>query len=605
MPFTQLPSPLGDALAARGYAEPTPVQAAVLEPEAAGRDLIVSAQTGSGKTIAFGLAFAGELLADGTLPPAGSPLALVIAPTRELALQVSRELEWLYAPAGGRVANCVGGMDPSRERRMLSHGAHIVVGTPGRLRDHLERGALDLSNLRAIVLDEADEMLDMGFREDLEEILDGTPATRRTMLFSATMPAPIAALARRYQRDALRISTVSAERGHGDITYQAVAVAPADIENAVVNLLRLHEAETAILFCATRESVRRLHASLQERGFTVVALSGEHSQNERNHALQALRDRRARVCVATDVAARGIDLPGLSLVIHVELPRDAETLQHRSGRTGRAGSKGTAVLIVPYPRRRRVEMVLKGAKIPAEWIPAPSAADVRKADSERLLAALLAPVEVAEEDQALAQRLLAEKSPEEIAAALVQAHRARLPAPEDLLADDAAQAPRGPRPGFEDTQWFRLNVGRSQNADPRWILPLLCRRGHVSRQDIGAIRIAARETLFEVPRTLAARFADAVRRTAEGDDGVEIVALDGKPREMARENRRDAAPDSRGPGGPARGPRSYRAVERGPGGPGRDGPRPMGPGHDARGGDGKPRPPFGKRGPGRKPPRPG
>ena len=371
MPFSSLPPLLSEALSARGYSAPTPVQAAVLEAEP-GRDLIVSAQTGSGKTVAFGLAMASELLENGALPFIREPLALVIAPTRELALQVSRELVWLYGKAGARIATCVGGMDPSKERRSLSQGAHIVVGTPGRLRDHLERGALDLTALRVAVLDEADEMLDMGFREDLEEILDATPGERRTLLFSATMPKPIVALAKRYQKDAVRISTVGEDRGHGDISYQAMAVAPADIENAVVNLLRLHEAESALLFCATRDNVRRLHSSLTERGFSAVALSGEHSQSERNHALQALRDARARVLVATDVAARGIDLPNLSLVIHVELPRDAETLQHRSGRTGRAGKKGTAILIVPYPRRKRVESVLRGARIEAEWIKPPT-----------------------------------------------------------------------------------------------------------------------------------------------------------------------------------------------------------------------------------------
>ena len=268
MPFTQLTPFLAEALTERGYAQPTPVQAAVLEPQAKGRDLIVSAQTGSGKTVAFGLAMADDLLDErGAMPAAGTPLALVIAPTRELALQVSRELIWLYGKAGARIATCVGGMDPSKERRALNHGAHIVVGTPGRLRDHLERGALDLSTLKAVVLDEADEMLDMGFREDLEEILDATPEERRTLLFSATMPKPIVALAKRYQRDALRISTVGEDRGHGDIAYQAVTVSPSEIEQVVVNVLRFHEAETAMLFCGTRESVRHLHATLQERGF--------------------------------------------------------------------------------------------------------------------------------------------------------------------------------------------------------------------------------------------------------------------------------------------------------------------------------------------------
>ena len=527
--FEGVPPILGEALAARGYAEPTPVQAAVLEDEARGRDLVVSAQTGSGKTVAFGMAMATELLQDnGTIESSRTPLALVIAPTRELAMQVGRELAWLYDKTGARVAICVGGMDPQKERRSLQGGVHIVIGTPGRLRDHLERGALDLSALRTIVLDEADEMLDMGFREDLEEILDATPETRRTMLFSATIPPPIANLARRYQRDALRISTVGDDRGHGDIAYQAVTVAPAEIEQAVVNLLRFHEAETAMLFCATRENVRRLHATLYERGFHVVALSGEHSQQERNTALQALRDRRARVCVATDVAARGIDLPTLSLVVHVELPRDAEVLQHRSGRTGRAGKKGTAILIVPYPRRKRVEGMLRGAKIQAEWISAPAPEAIHAQDRQRLLEALLAPAEFDDEDRAIASQLLAERSAEDIAAALVQAHRAAMPQPEELTentpaARTAAQAERH-RPGFDDTVWFRMDLGRRQNADPRWILPLLCRRGHITRNEIGAIRIGIHETHFQVPRAIAARFADAVARTASGsaEDGSEV-----------------------------------------------------------------------------------
>jgi ATP-dependent RNA helicase DeaD len=564
MTFSELPPILAQALAERGYAEPTAVQAAVIEPQAAGRDMIVSAQTGSGKTVAFGLAMAADLLGEGErLPPAALPLALVIAPTRELALQVSRELEWLYAKAGARIATCVGGMDASRERRALGHGAHIVVGTPGRLRDHLERGALDLSALAAVVLDEADEMLDMGFREDLEELLDATPDTRRTLLFSATMPRPIEALARRYQRDALRISTVGDDRGHGDIAYQAVTVSPAEIEHAVVNLLRFHEAETAILFCATRDNVRRLHAMLLERGFAAVALSGEHSQSERNHALQALRDRRARVCVATDVAARGIDLPSLSLVVHVEIPRDAETLQHRSGRTGRAGRKGTAVIIVPYPRRRRVESMLRGARIAAEWIEAPTRDDIRAQDRERLIAALLQPADYDEEDRALAARLMAERSAEDIAAALVRAHRAALPEPEELIANTpqarAADREERHRPGFDDTVWFAMDIGRRQNADPRWILPLLCRRGHITRNEIGAIRIGANETRFQVPRAIADKFAAALRRTAESEEegeSVRIAPADGPPHEGPRGPRAQLRPAR--PGAGAHKPHPYR-----------------------------------------------
>lgn len=546
MSFDHLSPLLAEAVTARGYEALTPVQAQVSEPEAVGRDLLVSAQTGSGKTVAFGLAMANELLEDGKLPFAASPLALVIAPTRELALQVSRELTWLYGKAGARIATCVGGMDASRERRTLNQGAHIVVGTPGRLRDHLERGALALDALRVAVLDEADEMLDMGFREDLEELLDQTPETRRTLLFSATMPKQIAQLAKRYQKDALRISTVGDDRGHGDISYQAITVAPSDIERAVINLLRLHEAETAILFCATRDNVRRLHASLVERGFAAVALSGEHSQSERNHALQALRDRRARVCVATDVAARGIDLPSLTLVVHVEIPRDAETLQHRSGRTGRAGKKGTAAIIVPYPRRRRVDGMLRGARIEAEWMNAPTADEVRAKDRERLLTTLMAPVEHEEEDLELGKKLLAERTPEDIAAALVAAARGTMPPPEELLDNSK----RGERPElsprreqFEDSVWFRMDIGRRQNADPRWILPLLCRRGHVTKNEIGAIRIGPNETMFNIPMAIADRFAEAVQRTAnvEGDDesGVTIAPA---PEGPSHPPRRDHGP---------------------------------------------------------------
>lgn len=560
MAFPSLPPVLCEALAGRGYTEPTPVQAAVMQPDAAGRDLVVSAQTGSGKTVAFGLAMAADLLRpDGVGQPADGPQALVIAPTRELALQVSRELVWLFANAGLCVATCVGGMDPSKERRALRAGPRIVVGTPGRLRDHLERGALDLAALRVVVLDEADEMLDMGFREDLEEILDATPDSRRTLLFSATMPAPITRLARRYQRDALRISTVGDDRGHGDIAYQALTVPPSEIEHAVVNLLRFHEAETAILFCATRENVRHLHATLQERGFAVVALSGEHSQSERNHALQALRDGRARVCVATDVAARGIDLPTLSLVVHVEIPRDGETLQHRSGRTGRAGNKGTAVIIVPYPRRRRVEAMLRGARIEAEWIDAPSAEAIRRRDRQRLLDALLEPVEFDEEDRELATRLLAERSPADIAAALVRAHRAALPQPEELIENTpearAADRQSRQRPGFEDVVWFRMDIGRRQNADPRWILPLLCRRGHITRNEIGAIRISANDTRFQIPRSIADKFAAALVRTAGAEDGGDVAierSLD-TPRDAARRQQKAASMHAPpGPSGPSR-----------------------------------------------------
>jgi ATP-dependent RNA helicase DeaD len=541
--FAGIAPAIAEALAKRGYETLTPVQQAMLDPSLGTADALVSAQTGSGKTVAFGLALAPTLIGSARkFAQAGAPLALVIAPTRELALQVMRELDWLYEMAGATIASCVGGMDMRSERRTLERGAHIVVGTPGRLCDHIRRGSLDISGLKAVVLDEADEMLDLGFREDLEFILEASPADRRTLMFSATVPRSIATLAKSYQRDAVRIGVTSEQKQHGDIEYRSLLVAPSDRENAIINVLRFYEARNAIVFCSTRAAVNHLTARFNNRGFSVVALSGELSQNERTHALQAMRDGRARVCIATDVAARGIDLPSVSLVIHVELPRDAEALQHRSGRTGRAGRKGTAVLIVPFRQRRRVEMMLKGARIDAEWIAPPEPAEILAKDRERLLASLAQQVEPDEEEKALAERIMADLPAEAIAAALVRSLRTDLPAPEDIIGG-SREKPRedGPRQGFEDANWFRINAGRRHNADPRWLLPLICRYGHVGRAEIGAIRIAANESYFQVTERATASFIKALRRAtiAPEDEGLLIELSEprgegGPPRAEAR-----------------------------------------------------------------------
>ena len=541
MPFPETLAPIARALTERKYEDPTPVQLAVMEARAEGRDMVVSAQTGSGKTVAYGLAIATTLLGDKLrFENEADPLALIVAPTRELALQVERELAWLYAYTGARILSCVGGMDPNRERRRLHDGAHIIVGTPGRLRDHLERGALKINDLKAVVLDEADEMLDLGFREDLEFILEATPKERRTLMFSATMPKPIAVMAKKYQRDALRIEAKGSERAHADIEYRAMRVAPNEVEHAVVNVLRFVESQSAIVFCNTRDHVRHLYATLSERGFSAVNLSGELSQAERNHALQALRDGRARVCVATDVAARGIDLPNLNLVIHADLPNDAETLQHRSGRTGRAGRKGVSVLLVPLSRRRKAEQMLATAKVSPVWSGPPQAEDIRKLDQQRMLQDPILTAVNSEEDLEMARSVLANRNPEEIAAALVRIYRSKLPAAEDVF-DPGPGDNRGQRSEFReaapsrrrdavdtgprDFTWFRLDIGRKNNADPKWLLPMICRRGHVTKPDIGAIRINENETRFEIANHAAAKFAAAMI-IADKDD-VTISRLDG------------------------------------------------------------------------------
>ena len=536
MPFPAVHPALDRALLERGYDQPTPVQAAVLEGGYGQADLLVSAQTGSGKTVAFGTAAASTLLGDeAQFGRADAPLALIIAPTRELALQVSAELTWLYAHSGAKIATCVGGMDARKEARALNFGIHIVVGTPGRLKDHIDRGNLDLSAIRLVVLDEADEMLDMGFREDLEFILEQSPPERRTLLFSATIAREIATLAKRYQRDAVRIDTTDKSQPHGDIEYRAMRIAPNEIEHAVVNVLRFFEVPGALVFCATRDAVRHLQSSLLERGFNSVGLSGELSQRERTDALQALRDGRARVCVATDVAARGLDLPDLGLVIHAELPVNRAALLHRSGRTGRAGKKGVSVLLVPHTRRRKAEMLLANAGVDATWGGAPTADEIRAKDEGRLFDDALFEHEATDEDMALANRLIGERSAIEIACALVRLQRKELPAPEELLDPGTIHAPAkrtrkdgegesfvaepwpGERLGADEVVWFRMDVGRTKNADPKWLIPLICRVGHITKAQIGAIRTFPNETRFEIAKTHEAKFREALKTSPRDD----------------------------------------------------------------------------------------
>jgi len=541
--FNSIAPALSGALTARGYDTLTPVQTAVLAPEAQNADLLVSAQTGSGKTVAFGIAIAPTLLAGADrFDTIGAPYALIIAPTRELALQVRREFEWLYERTGARIASCVGGMDMIKERRALQGGAHIVVGTPGRLRDHITRGSLDMADLRAVVLDEADEMLDLGFREDLEFILGEAPADRRTLMFSATVPKPIAQLAKQFQNDALRISATSEKAQHSDIEYHIMPVAPRERENAIINALLFYDAQNTIIFGSTREAVKHLTSRLSNRGFNVVSLSGELSQAERNNALQAMRDGRARVCVATDVAARGIDLPNLDLVIHADLPNNSETLLHRSGRTGRAGRKGVCVLIVPPSRRRTAERLLQGANLATSMVPPPDAAAINARNYDRILNDPSLLEAVGEDEAAFIKELLGAHSPEQIAAAYLRQQLAARPAPEELSSTPShllepmrrgrseERPERGSRntrfTDFESGSWFSISVGRKQRAEPRWLLPLICKAGDVTKSDVGSIKILDTETRFEITAGKADDFMARIRKFGSGEKGVNIARSD-------------------------------------------------------------------------------
>jgi ATP-dependent RNA helicase DeaD len=423
-------------------------------------------------------------------------------------------------------------------------------------------------------------------------------------MFSATIAKEIASLAKRYQRDAQRIDTIRRDEAHGDIEYRAVRVAPNEIENAVVNLLRYFESPGALIFCATRERVRHLYGALRERGFSAVQLSGGLSQKERADALQSLRDGHARACVATDVAARGLDLPDLGLVIHADLPSNTAGLLHRSGRTGRAGKKGVSVVVVPHTKRRPAERLFAVANLNVEWSGPPLAEEIRAKDQIRLFEDPLLNEPPSPEELELAAKLLADRSPEAVAAALIRLHRSRLPAPEEMFDDRGndrgGSDARGPRPDrgpergprldhgsrAEHTPngastWFRLPVGRSKNADPKWLVPLICRLGHVTKKDIGLIKIFDNETKFEITREAEPRFREAIKTAADaGDIRINPAGAPGAP-----------PPRAAGPR-PERGPRPEGArppyAPRPQGGPRPDrGPRPGGP----------PKKPFKKRAP--------
>jgi ATP-dependent RNA helicase DeaD len=381
---------LASAIAGKGYTTLTLVQEAVLAPELEGRDLRISSQTGSGKTIAIGFTVRDMVKGESASTPKGAarPRALVIAPTRELAKQVELELSWLYAPMRISVASVTGGGNFRDERRALGSNPGIVVGTPGRLLDHLTRGSIDGTNLGAVVLDEADRMLDLGFRDDLEAILKFAPESHRTHLVSATFPREVMALANRVQKDPARIEGTPLGTANTDIEHLVHLVLPHERLDAIVNLMLETPGQTTLIFARTRADVGELSRLLSDAGFVIDSLSGEMEQRERNKALAAFKRGDLDALVATDVAARGIDVQDVARVLHAEPPMDADAYTHRSGRTGRAGRKGKSSVLVVPPALTRVSSLLKRAGVRWRIDPVPTAETIEAAREERLYADL-------------------------------------------------------------------------------------------------------------------------------------------------------------------------------------------------------------------------
>lgn len=409
---------LSSALANKGYETLTEVQSAVLEPALADRDLRISSQTGSGKTLAIGFAVRRFVAADARTPDGvARPFAVVVTPTRELAKQVEAELGWLYARSRVLVGSATGGCSVRDERRALARGVGILVATPGRLLDHLRRGAVELSRAGAIVLDEADRMLDLGFRDDLESILAMAPEGHRTHLVSATFPREVEALAARVQKEPAFVQGTPLGTANTDIDHIVHLVKPNERVAALVNLLLAAPDEQVLVFARTRADVSRVCEELDELGFAVDALSGEMEQTARHRALSAFKRGEVQVLVATDVAARGIDHRDIARVVQLEPPTDADTYTHRSGRTGRAGRKGKSSIMVQPAGYPRLAAMLSRAKVKARFESIPSAEGIAAAQDERLVRQLSG--EASDDAEGSARRPAVDERARRVAARLI------------------------------------------------------------------------------------------------------------------------------------------------------------------------------------------
>ena len=422
---------LNENIIKKGFTKFTDVQNFVIDEKNVGRDLLVSSQTGSGKTLAYSLSISDEILISKG-KDSSTPSGLIITPTRELALQVYQEIQWLFEKTDLTAVTSIGGMDINKERAKLKRKFNLLIGTPGRINDHLRKKYLNLSKLSVLVLDEADEMLDLGFKEDLDKIIQSSPENSRKLLFSATLPKKIISLANKYQKNPKRIEVSNQNVPHKDISYESYFINKKDTENAIFNLLRFYDDKNILIFCSTRSSVTHIHSRLLNRGFGVVCLSGALNQSERFKALQAMKNGRSRICVATDVAARGIDLVNLDIVVHADLPRNGESLLHRSGRTGRAGNKGKSILFFSPNEIRHYDNLVMHSKIKPKLNKFISKEQIEKKDNKRVIANIFSEDKVIDSEKMILQKIVDKFSFEEIALAYIRKIKQGLSPIEDV-----------------------------------------------------------------------------------------------------------------------------------------------------------------------------
>ncbi|MDY3126625.1 MAG: DEAD/DEAH box helicase [Corynebacterium sp.] len=586
-----LPADVQDAVAKVGFSTPSPIQAQTIPILMEGRDVVGLAQTGTGKTAAFALPILSRIDTN-----ARHPQALVLAPTRELALQVADSFQ-TFADHLGRieVLPIYGGQAYGIQLSGLRRGAQIIVGTPGRVIDHLEKGSLDISQLRYLVLDEADEMLNMGFQEDVERILADTPDEKQVALFSATMPNGIRRLSKQYLNDPAEITVKSERRTNDNITQRFLLTPHRQKFDAFTRILEVTDFDAIIVFCRTKYETEEVAEKLRDAGYSAAAINGDIAQNQRERTVDQLKDGRLDILVATDVAARGLDVDRITHVVNFDIPNDTESYVHRIGRTGRAGRSGEAILFVTPRERRMLRSIERVTNARLEEMDLPSVDEINNKRKEKFAAKI---TESLGDSQVELFRGLVRKYSEtnnvamyDIAAALA----VKLQGGADFLMKDqpVSKRDRRERDRFErddrrdrrgdrgdrggrfrdrddrgrgdrgrgerradgDFDTYRLDVGKRQNVRPGAIVGAIANEGGLSSKDFGRITIAVGHTLVDLPKNLDPSVLDRLRDTRISGQLINIQKDTGRP------PRRDY--DDRGGRDRDRGGRSFRDRDRG------------------------------------------
>jgi ATP-dependent RNA helicase DeaD len=505
-----------------GYETPSPIQARSIPPLLAGRDLLGQAQTGTGKTAAFALPLLSRLD-----PALKAPQILVLTPTRELALQVAEAMQ-TYARhlPDFHVLPVYGGQNMGQQLRQLARGVQVVVGTPGRIQDHLRRGTLKLEQLACVVLDEADEMLRMGFVDEVEQILQLTPPQRQTALFSATMPDGVLRIARRHLKDPVEIRIETKTTTVATISQWFWQVKGLHKLDALTRILEAEEIEAMLVFARTKIATVELAEKLEARGFSCAALNGDMTQQLREKTIERLKNGSLDIVVATDVAARGLDVKRISHVVNYDIPCDTESYVHRIGRTGRAGREGKAILFVAPRERRMLAAIEQATRQPIKPMRLPSRQDI----TDRRIG--LFKEQIAEtleaQDLEFFEELIDSFQSEydaghrRIAAALAylaQKERPLQPAesPADAVVEEIDTPPRAERvaePASAGMRRYRIEVGRDQGVEPRHIVGAITNEANLSGRHIGAIKLFNTFSLVELPDDLPAEVISRLQRVA-------------------------------------------------------------------------------------------